>query len=157
MRIIKYTTHLDNDRKPILIKENSSNYPNVCRLDSPQKITDMINTIYNASVLTEEYMWMIALDTKCNPIGIFEISHGTVNASLISPREIFMRLCLCGATNFVLIHNHPSGDITPSKEDINVTTQMKEAGKLMNINLLDHIIIGDIYYSFRENNNVICN
>ena len=116
----------------------------------------MINTIYNASVLTEEYMWMIALDTKCNPIGIFEISHGTVNASLISPREIFMRLCLCGATNFVLIHNHPSGDITPSKEDINVTTQMKEAGKLMNINLLDHIIVGDIYYSFRENNNVIC-
>ena len=156
MRIIKYTTHLDNDRKPILIKKNSSNYPNVCRLDSPQKITDMINTIYNASVLTEEYMWMIALDTKCNPIGIFEISHGTVNASLISPREIFMRLCLCGATSFVLIHNHPSGDITPSKEDINVTTQMKEAGKLMNINILDHIIIGDIYYSFRENNNVIC-
>ena len=52
MRIIKYTTHLDNDRKPILIKENSSNYPNVCRLATPQKIADMINTVYNASILT---------------------------------------------------------------------------------------------------------
>lgn len=152
MRLIKYTTHLGNDRKPILVKENSRNYPEICRLDSPQKISDVINAVYNASVLTEEYMWMIALDTKCNPIGIFEVSHGTVNASLVSPREIFMRLCLCGATYFVLIHNHPSGDCTPSKEDIKVTTQIKEAGKLMNISLLDHIIVGNSYYSFKENN-----
>lgn len=150
MRIIKYTTHLDYDKKPILIKENSSNYPNVCRLDSPQKIADMINTVYNASVLTEEYMWMIALDTKCNPIGIFELSHGTVNASLISPREIFMKLCLCGATSFVLIHNHPSGDTAPSNEDMNVTKQIKDAGEIMNIRLLDHIIVGNGYFSFKE-------
>ena len=156
MRIIKYTTHMGTDRIPTLVKENASNYPNICRLDSPQKIADTINMLYNASVLTEEYMWMIALDMKCNPIGIFEISHGTVNASLVSPREIYMRLCLCGAANFVLIHNHPSGDCSPSKEDINVTMQMKDTGKLMNINLLDHIILGDNYYSFRENGNVIC-
>ena len=152
MRIIKYTTHLDNEKKPILVKENSRNYPEMCRLDSPQKISDVINTVYNASVLTEEYMWMIALDTKCNPIGFFEVSHGAINASLISPREIFMRLCLCGATYFVLIHNHPSGDVMPSKEDVKITTQIKEAGKLMNISLLDHIIVGNNYYSFKENN-----
>lgn len=150
MRITKYTTHLDSDRKPVLVKESSSNYPEVCRLDSPEKIYKMINAVYNASVLTEEYMWAIALDTKCNPIGIFEVSHGIVNASLITPREIFMKLLLCGAVNFVLVHNHPSGDVTPSKEDITTTKRIKESGEMISINLLDHIIVGNAYYSFQE-------
>lgn len=151
MRIIEYTTHLDSDRKPVLVKECASNYPDICRLDSPQKIVNVFNTKYNANILTEEHMWMIAFDTKYNPIGIFDVSHGTVDASLISPREIFVRLCLCGAVNFVLIHNHPSGDITPSEADMNATTRMKKAGDLMNIKLADHIIIGNGYYSFSEN------
>lgn len=157
MRITKYSTELDADRKNILVKEESKTYPNTGRLDSPAKINDMINYIYNAKAKAEEYVWMIALDTKCNPIGIFEVSHGIVNASLVSPREIFIRLCLCGASGFVLAHNHPSGDILPSKEDIQITSQIIEAGKILNINLFDHIIIGDGYYSFRENHNVICN
>ena len=116
------------------------------------KNVDMINAIYNATVLTEEYMWLIALDTKYAPIGIFEISHGLLNASLISPREVFMKLCLCGAYGFVLVHNHPSGNCYPSKEDREVTEKMKQCGELMNINLVDHIIVGNGYYSFKENN-----
>lgn len=152
MRIIKYTTHLNEDRKPKLVKEKVINYPEICSLNSPQKITDMINVIYNATVLTEEHMWLIALDTKCAPIGIFEISHGLLNATLISPRELFMKLCLCGAYGFVLVHNHPSGNCYPSKEDKEITERMKQCGELMNINLVDHIIVGDGYYSFKENN-----
>ena len=152
MRIIKYTTHLDEDRKPKLVKEKASNYPEVCSLNSPQKITDMINVVYNATVLTEEYIWLIALDTKYAPIGIFEISHGLLNSSLISPREVFMKLCLCSAYGFVLVHNHPSGNCYPSKEDREVTEKMKQCGELMNINLVDHIIVGNGYYSFKENN-----
>ena len=101
--------------------------------------------------IAEEYMWMIAMDSKCKPIGIFEISHGTVNATLASPREVFTRLCLCGATSFVLVHNHPSGDCSPSKDDIQTTERMGECGKLMNIPLNDHIVIGEGYYSFKEN------
>lgn len=151
MRIIRYTTHLDSDRKPVLIKVDASNHPNIHKLDNPQTIVDMLNEVCNANNLTEEYMWMIALDCKHNPIGIFEISHGTINASLSSPREIFMRLCLCGATYFVLIHNHPSGDCTPSKIDIETTEKIKQCGELMNINLVDHIIIGDGFYSFKRN------
>lgn len=156
MRITKYSMELDTDRKNILVKEDSKNYPAINRLDSPEKVKDMLNYIYNAKAKAEEHMWLIALDTKCNLIGLFEISHGTVNASLVSPREIFIRLCLCGAASCILAHNHPSGDTTPSTEDIKVTSRIKEVGEMMNINLLDHIIIGDIYYSFRENNNVIC-
>lgn len=150
MRITKYTLHLDNDRKNVLVKECSRNCPEISRLDSPQRIVNMMNTVYNASVLTEEYMWMIAMDIKCNPIGIFEISHGIVNATLLSPREIFIRLCLCGASYFSMVHNHPSGDCCPSKEDIQTTDRLKKCGELMNIHLLDHIIIGAGYYSFKE-------
>ena len=150
MRITKYTTYLSEDRTPKLVKEKSSNYPEICSLNNTQKIADMMNTVYNASILTEECMWLIALNTHSDPIGIFEISHGIMNAALISPREIFMKLCLCGAFGFVLVHNHPSGNCYPSGADRDITEQMKQCGKLMNINLLDHIIIGNGYYSFYD-------
>ena len=88
---------------------------------------------------------------KVKNIGIFETNHGSVNSSVVSPREIFVRLCLCGAAHFIIAHNHPSGDPAPSKEDMEVTRRMGEAGKIMNIGLLDHIIIGDgCYWSFKE-------
>lgn len=151
MRVIQYTAELDENRKNILVKESSKNCPGVDRLNSPDKVKDMLNFLYNAQFKAEEYMWLIALDTKCNLVGLFELSHGTVNASLLTPREIFVRLCLCGATYFIIAHNHPSGDVTPSKEDINVTTRINKAGDMMGIKLLDHIIIGDYYYSFKEN------
>lgn len=154
MRITRYSVELDADRKNILVKENSKNCPEINRLDSPNKIVKMLNDLYHAISLAEEHMWVIALDTKCQPIGVFELSHGTVDASLITPREIFVRLCLCGAVQFVMAHNHPSGDVTPSMQDMQVTKQVKEAGKIMNIVLLDHVIIGDKLYSFRENNNI---
>lgn len=152
MRITKYSVELDADRKNVLVKENTKNCPEINRLDSPEKIVKMLNDLYHAKSLAEEYMWAIALDTKCQPIGVFEISHGTVDASLITPREIFVRLCLCGASRFVMAHNHPSGDVTPSTQDMQVTKQVKEAGKIMSIVLLDHVIIGEGVYSFRENN-----
>ena len=106
----------------------------------------MLDDLYHAELKAEEHIWLIALDTKCKPIGIFETNHGSVNSSVVSPREIFVRLCLCGAAHFIIAHNHPSGDPAPSKEDMEVTRRMGEAGKIMNIGLLDHIIIGDGCY-----------
>lgn len=150
MRITKYSTLLNEDKTPCIIKESSKNYPSIQNLDNPAKIFSAINEIYDARKQTEEHMWMIALTIKCRPIGFFEILHGTVNSGIISPREIFMRLCLCGAVNFVLIHNHPSGDPNPSIEDIQTTKRIKDCANLMNIPLTDHIIIGNCYYSFFE-------
>lgn len=84
--------------------------------------------------------------------GFFHISHGTVNMSVASPREIFLRSVLCNATGIVLIHNHPSGNPDPSQEDRVTTQRICQGGKLMGIPLIDHIIIGaGCYYSFREN------
>lgn len=151
MRIIEYTTHLNDDRIPVLVREKSSNIPSVDCLNNPKKIADMINTIYNATNLTEEYVWALAFNAKMKLIAIFEISHGLINGSLLTPREVFIKLCLCGAYGFVLVHNHPSGDCCPSTEDKNLTMQMRQCGELMNINLIDHLIVGNGYYSFKEN------
>ena len=81
------------------------------------------------------------------------MSTGTVNASLISSREIFIEAVRCQAVHIILIHNHPSGNPAPSSEDILLTKRIQEAGLLIGIELLDHIIIGDrCYVSLREEN-----
>lgn len=156
MRIVKYQVELDENRKNVLVKEDSKNCPEIQNFNSPLKVVEALNHLYNAAFKAEEYIWLIALDSKNHPIGVFEVSHGSVNFSLITPREIFVRLCLCGAASCILAYNHPSGDPTPSSDDINVTKRVKDAGEIMNIKLLDHVIIGEQrYYSFHENGIVI--
>lgn len=149
MRIILYKTELDENQHNILVKENSCNYP-VQALNSPKSIVDMPNTVFRLNRQAEEYVYMIALNTKNKPLGVFEISHGTASLSICNPREIYIKSLLCGATGIILVHNHPSGDTTPSKEDMTVYNRIKEAGKLIGVNLLDNIIVGDGYFSFLE-------
>lgn len=154
MRITTYKTELNNEGLNILVKENSCNCSGVEKLNTPGLIAEMFNVIFRLNRQTEEYLYMIATDTKCKLLGVFEISHGTVNMSVCNPREIFIRALLCGATNIMIVHNHPSEDITPSKEDINSYNRLKEAGNIVGINVLDSIIIGgEFYYSFSENGN----
>ncbi|MDD3338215.1 MAG: DNA repair protein RadC [Lachnospiraceae bacterium] len=99
----------------------------------------------------QEQMICMMLDTKNHFIGDEIISRGTVNASLISPREIFLLALRYHAVHLILIHNHPSGDATPSEDDRILTRRICEAGDLLGISVLDHIIIGDHQYmSFRE-------
>ena len=90
-----------------------------------------------------EQMIIILLDGKSRLIEYSVISSGTVNASLVQPREIFMYALKFDAVNVIMLHNHPSGDPSPSKQDLLVTKRVKEAGALVGIPLLDHIIIGD--------------
>lgn len=94
----------------------------------------------------QEHMKLLMLDTKSKLIGEQDISKGTVNAALITPRELFIEALACGAVYIILLHNHPSGDPTPSKSDILLTNRVKEAGELIGIQLLDHIIIGNNCY-----------
>lgn len=154
MRITKYDTELQDDYRNVLVKEFSKNYPTEDKLNNPEMISHMMCEIFRVDRKAEEYVWVIAFTKKFSLISIFDVPHGTASTSLISTREIFVRLCLCGAVQFVLVHNHPSGDTTPSVEDIKVTERMKEAGQLMDIPCMDHIIIGKngAYYSFTEHN-----
>ncbi len=98
-----------------------------------------------------ECVILVCLDGKGQMIQEKKLSDGSVKMSLISPREIFMEALQCRAVNIILVHNHPSGDPTPSRADRELTRNVKELGEKMDIPLLDHIIIGDNRYtSFKE-------
>lgn len=94
-----------------------------------------------------EQLVVIYLDTKCRKITDKVLFSGTVNRSLISPREIFIEALKNNAVNIIVLHNHPSGDATPSRDDIKSTKRLIEAGRLIGISLIDHIIIGDRKYT----------
>ena len=99
-----------------------------------------------------ENLVCVFFDSKCNFLGDKNLSSGSVNYSYVSPRDIFIEALQKEAVNFVLLHNHPSGDPTPSNDDIKVTKRVYSGAQLLGLNLIDHIIIGDNrYYSFLEN------
>jgi len=99
----------------------------------------------------QEHMKLLMLNSKSMLIGESDISKGTVDASLVTPRELFIEALQKNAVTIVIMHNHPSGDPTPSEEDILTTRRIKIAGQYIGIELLDHIIIGNnCYVSFRE-------
>lgn len=102
--------------------------------------------------LKKEEVIVLMFDTKNGLIKESKISVGTVNAALSSPREVFLEALKAQAVSIILLHNHPSGDPTPSNQDMILTKKIKQSGDLLEIELLDHIIIGNqSYYSFREN------
>ena len=99
----------------------------------------------------KEIILLLLLDNKLNLIEEYMVSMGTARASLLSSREVFIEALKCRACYLMLMHNHPSGDPHPSSQDIAVTRKIKEAGELMDIPLIDHIILGDnCYMSLKE-------
>jgi len=93
--------------------------------------------------LDREHFDILCLDTKSHVLKIENISIGSLNASIVHPREVFKKAIRCSAAAILLVHNHPSGDPTPSKEDIDVTKRLCESGELLGIKVLDHVIIGN--------------
>ena len=98
-----------------------------------------------------EHFVVLLLSTKNHILAISPVSVGTLNASVVHPREVFQRAILANAASIILAHNHPSGDPTPSPEDIELTRRMVEAGKLLDIGVLDHVVVGeDSFASLKE-------
>jgi len=99
----------------------------------------------------QEHFVCLFLNTKFRIIGKKYIFKGTLNSSVVHPREVFREAVRSSAAAIICVHNHPSGDPTPSQEDLEVTERLVEAGHLMGIEIVDHLIIGDqTYYSLRE-------
>ena len=99
---------------------------------------------------TKEHFWAVHLDSKNKMLCLDQVSTGSLNASIVHPREVFKSVLLSSAA-VLMIHNHPSGDPTPSREDIELTSRLKEASELLGIRLLDHIVIGEgRHYSFAD-------
>lgn len=121
------------------------------KVTSPTVLVDLL--MDDMRYLNKEYFKIAILDTKNQILCIENISVGTLNASIVHPRDVFKISIKRNANSIILIHNHPSGDTTPSNEDINITNRLVDAGNLIGIKVLDHIIIGDNkYLSFKEKN-----
>lgn len=104
----------------------------------------------------QEYFYCLYVDSKKELLERKLLFMGTVNRSIVHPREVFKHAYLCSASGIICVHNHPSGDISPSKEDVRLTNSLVEIGKLNGIPIIDHIIIGnDNYYSFYEEGEII--
>jgi DNA repair protein RadC len=105
----------------------------------------------NLRGLNKEHFIILMLNTKNFLLGVETVSIGSLNSSIVHPRELFKSAINKSAAAIILAHNHPSGDATPSREDIEVTKRIKSGGQLLGIDVIDHIIIGDnSYYSFKE-------
>lgn len=99
----------------------------------------------------KEHFVMLSLDARNNLIKKSSISIGTLNASVVHPREVFKEAIQCSAASIIIAHNHPSGDVNPSDEDIGMTKRLKEAGKILGIEILDHVIVvRNDHYSLME-------
>lgn len=151
MRVVKYRTRLTDDRKAVLEKDMSVNYPEMNnKFNSPEEVDRLARHFLRMTEETEEYMYMLCLNNKLMLSGIFEISHGNVNSSIVGTREVMQKALLANAVNIILIHNHPTGDCTPSTDDIKVTERLIKAGEIVGVQVLDHIIIGQGYCSLKE-------
>lgn len=118
------------------------------RFSAPQQVYETFSFLMHE---TKEMFLTLHLDGKNRIMAMDVVSIGSLNQSIVHPREVFKTACLSNAAALILIHQHPSGDPTPSAEDTAITRRLKEAGELMGIKVLDHIIIGDgEYCSFVE-------
>jgi DNA repair protein RadC len=122
--------------------------------DKPYKISspaDVYNLLAPSLRFEQvEHFQILILDTKNNVRSLETISIGTLNSSVVHPREVFKPAIKKSACSIILVHNHPSTEPEPSHEDIVLTNRLVEAGKIMGIKVLDHIIIGNSYFSFKE-------
>ena len=119
------------------------------RFDKPSSVADYFMEELRHE--EKEKIILLSLDNKLQLIEKYVLSIGTVNASLLSSREVFVQALRDKASNIMLLHNHPSGDPVPSEQDLLITTKIKEAGQLLDIPLVDHIIIGSgCYVSLKE-------
>ena len=122
------------------------------KLNTPLKIFEFYKSKINDN---QEEFYCIYLDASKKVIEEKLLFIGTANYSLVHPRDIFKEAYLLNATGIICVHNHPSGEVKPSTEDINLTIRLKEIGVLLGIRIIDHIIIGDEkYYSFLENGKI---
>ena len=126
-------------------------------IQSPEDVFHYMEGAF-ADAPMQEAFYVIALSRKNRPIGRHRVSIGTLTSTLVHPREVFRPLILAGASAFIVCHNHPSGDPSPSSADISITRRLKEAGAIFDMDMTDHIIIGTAeddasglgYYSFSE-------
>lgn len=147
MEVNLYTLELSGGI-PALIAEKSY----ICEglLDDPDKVAALCSQLH-LQRQAEEHVLMIALSIAMRPIGIFELSHGTSTLSLTNPKGAFQRALLCGANQILIVHNHPSGSLDPSNEDLLSCQKFIDLGKNLEVPIADFLIVSsEGHRSFRS-------
>ena len=147
IKTIEIMAAIELGKRIFLAKENEDNII----YNNPEVIYK--NNLYLFKGKKQEFFYCLYLDNKNKLIERKLLFMGTINRSIVHPREIFKEAYLTSCSSIVCMHNHPSGDINPSMEDIYLTKSLIKIGKIQGINIIDHIIIGDDnYYSFYNHN-----
>ena len=115
-------------------------------IKSPADVAALAREVLGMHEMAVENFILLCLNTKNKIAGVHTVSIGSLNASIVHPREVFKAALLNNASGIICLHNHPSGDPEPSREDIEITHRLVNAGNILGINVLDHIIIGDGRY-----------
>jgi DNA repair protein RadC len=137
-----------------VVKESGGRYDIDKQVSNPIKARDLFVEVLELDKRAEEVFAIATLDVHNKVTGVFEVSTGTLSSSLVAPREVFKRAILMNAAAILLGHNHPSTVPEPSSDDIQTTKKLVKSGKMLGINVVDHIIIGDKdnYISMKERN-----
>jgi len=135
-----------------VVKESGGNYDLDKNVTKPLEAVKVVNEVVDLYQRAEEVFVIITLDVGNNMTGIFEVSVGSVNSSIVTPREVFKRAILQNADSIILAHNHPSGKVKPSSSDVDITERLVEIGDIIGIDVVDHIVVGDQdeFLSMRE-------
>jgi len=128
-----------------LVRETPAEDQTASILNGPAAVSRQLLPLLDG--LDREHFVVLALDARNRPIGANTVSIGSLSASLVHPREIFKFAILANASSIILAHNHPSGDTAPSRDDIELTRRLVDAGTLIGIEVLDHLVIGGEAFS----------
>jgi len=139
-----------------VVKENGGRYDLDKTINNPIAARNLFLEVAELDKRSEEVFVMATIDVQNKVTGLFEVSTGTLNSSLVTPREVFKRAILQNAAGIVLGHNHPSGNIDASSDDIQITKKLVKSGKILGVNVVDHIIVGSEgnYSSMKEKNQI---
>lgn len=134
-----------------MVKESGANYDVDSAVKTPDSAVSAINLIFDLCNQPNEVFAILCLNTKNKIAGAHIISRGSLNSSIVHPREVFKAAILNNSSGIILFHNHPSGDSQPSREDIETTERLVKSGDLLGIKVLDHLIVGDgNHHSMKE-------
>lgn len=134
-----------------VVREKGVNYPEVDGKATPSAVHKIATDVLELDKASEEHIYALLLNPKLNINGIVEVSKGTANEATFHAREVFKAAIIHNATSVIIVHNHPSGELSVSNADKETTKQIMAAGKLLNIPLVDHIIVSNEgYLSLKE-------
>lgn len=152
MKVKEYDVELTSQRPKLVVKETYEYGSKKETINSPDEIARFCRSAMRLHMKAEEYVYIFGMNTKGKVLGVCEVAKGDSNFCYFPIKSLLVRLLLMGSSSAILVHNHPSAEVTPSKADAEVTEMIKKACKTVGIELLDHVIVGGRkYYSFNEN------